>query len=155
MKRLLLLLFLLLSYVGFAQNSVARDWNSFVLEAIRNDYARPTVHARNLYHHSIITYDAWAVYDPSKDTYLLGDTLDGFDGLPKSAFALTNVDDKNGAYMLQNTLAKKKTYSLKSVSDYSARILENQFNVKIILVVFLKGDNITYIGNQTKILITN
>ena len=51
-----------------------------------------------------------------------------FDQLPQSAFALTNVDDKNGNYMLQNTRAKKYSYSLKSVSDYSARILENQFN---------------------------
>jgi UDP-N-acetylmuramoyl-L-alanyl-D-glutamate--2,6-diaminopimelate ligase len=50
-----------------------------------------------------------------------------FDGLPKSAFALTNVDDKNGNVMLQNTVAHKKTYALKSMADYKARILENQF----------------------------
>jgi len=50
-----------------------------------------------------------------------------FDGLPKSAFALTNVDDKNGNVMLQNTKAHKKTYALKSMADYKAKILENQF----------------------------
>ena len=50
-----------------------------------------------------------------------------FDALPKSAFALTNVDDKNGPVMLQNTLAKKYTYALKSMADYKAQILENQF----------------------------
>lgn len=50
-----------------------------------------------------------------------------FDGLPKNAFALTNVDDKNGMYMLQNTIAKKATYSLKNHADYKAQILENQF----------------------------
>ncbi|MCB0457281.1 MAG: UDP-N-acetylmuramoyl-L-alanyl-D-glutamate--2,6-diaminopimelate ligase [Flavobacteriaceae bacterium] len=50
-----------------------------------------------------------------------------FDQLPKSAFALTNVDDKNGAVMLQNTHAKKYTYALKSMADYKAQILENQF----------------------------
>jgi UDP-N-acetylmuramoyl-L-alanyl-D-glutamate--2,6-diaminopimelate ligase len=50
-----------------------------------------------------------------------------FDGLPKSAFALTNSDDKNGNIMLQNSQAHKKTYGLKSMADYKARILENQF----------------------------
>ncbi len=50
-----------------------------------------------------------------------------FDGLPANAFALTNGDDKNGSVMLQNTKAHKKTYGLKSMADYKARILENQF----------------------------
>jgi len=50
-----------------------------------------------------------------------------FDVLPKGAFALTNGDDKNGSVMLQNTKAKKKSYALKSMADYRARILENQF----------------------------
>lgn len=51
-----------------------------------------------------------------------------FDKLPKTAFALTNEDDKNGLVMLQNTKAKKRTYSLKSMSDYKAKVLENQFS---------------------------
>jgi UDP-N-acetylmuramoyl-L-alanyl-D-glutamate--2,6-diaminopimelate ligase len=50
-----------------------------------------------------------------------------FDLLPKSAFALTNKDDKNGMKMLEGTNAQKCTYSLKSVSDYKCRVLENQF----------------------------
>ncbi|MEO2062497.1 MAG: UDP-N-acetylmuramoyl-L-alanyl-D-glutamate--2,6-diaminopimelate ligase [Christiangramia sp.] len=50
-----------------------------------------------------------------------------FDELPAAAFALTNIDDKNGAVMLQNTRAKKYTYALKSYADYKAQILENQF----------------------------
>ncbi len=51
-----------------------------------------------------------------------------FDQLPKTAFALVNGDDKNGAVMLQNTSAKKYTYALKSYADYKAQILENQFS---------------------------
>src|SRR3569833_230833 len=51
-----------------------------------------------------------------------------FDGLPKNAFALTNVDDKNGMVMLQNTAAHKKTYGLKNMADYKAKIMENQFS---------------------------
>jgi UDP-N-acetylmuramoyl-L-alanyl-D-glutamate--2,6-diaminopimelate ligase len=50
-----------------------------------------------------------------------------FDLLPKSAFALTNKDDKNGMKMLEGTKAQQYTYSLKSVSNYKCRVLENQF----------------------------
>ncbi|PVW17081.1 UDP-N-acetylmuramoyl-L-alanyl-D-glutamate--2,6-diaminopimelate ligase [Marixanthomonas spongiae] len=50
-----------------------------------------------------------------------------FDQLPKTAFALTNGDDKNGGFMLQNTRAKKYTYALKTHADYKAQILENNF----------------------------
>lgn len=50
-----------------------------------------------------------------------------FDGLPKSAFALTNNDDRNGNIMLQNTRAHRKSYGLKTMADYKAKILENQF----------------------------
>lgn len=51
-----------------------------------------------------------------------------FDELPKSAFAITNIDDKNGAFMLQNTKAAKKTYALKTNADYKAQILENELS---------------------------
>lgn len=51
-----------------------------------------------------------------------------FDGLPKTAFALTNADDKNGLVMLQNTRAAKKSYALKQLADYQARIIENRFS---------------------------
>jgi len=50
-----------------------------------------------------------------------------FDMLPKSAFALTNLDDKNGMVMLQNTKASKKTYALKQLADFKAKIIENSF----------------------------
>lgn len=48
-----------------------------------------------------------------------------FDELPSSAFALINSDDRNGNVMLQNTKAKKQTYSLKSPSDFKTKIIEN------------------------------
>lgn len=50
-----------------------------------------------------------------------------FDQLPKSAFALTNLDDKSGMVMLQNTAARKLTYSLRSLADFKGRILEKLF----------------------------
>jgi UDP-N-acetylmuramoyl-L-alanyl-D-glutamate--2,6-diaminopimelate ligase len=49
-----------------------------------------------------------------------------FDILPKDAFALTNKDDRNGMVMLQNTTARPYTYSLRSVADFRARVVENQ-----------------------------
>lgn len=48
-----------------------------------------------------------------------------FDGLSANAFAITNIDDKRGAVMLQNTAAKKLTYSLRTVADFKGKILEN------------------------------
>ena len=51
-----------------------------------------------------------------------------FDHLPPSSFALTNVDDKNGVVMTQNTSAKIRTYAMKSMADYKVRVLENQFS---------------------------
>ncbi|NNC83261.1 MAG: T9SS type A sorting domain-containing protein [Flavobacteriales bacterium] len=69
--------------------SVARQWNEMLLESIRRDFARPTVHARNLFHTSIGMWDAWAVYSDSACTYLLGNTVDGFtcafEGVPQPA----------------------------------------------------------------------
>jgi UDP-N-acetylmuramoyl-L-alanyl-D-glutamate--2,6-diaminopimelate ligase len=51
-----------------------------------------------------------------------------FDYLPKTAFALSNIDDKNGSVMLQNTNAIKRSYALKTYADYKAQILENQLS---------------------------
>ena len=61
-----------------AQHSVARQWNEVLLHAIRNDFARPTVHARNLYHSAILMYDSWAVFDDQADNFFLGKERGGF-----------------------------------------------------------------------------
>lgn len=69
-----------------------------------------------------------------------------FDHLPKSAFALTNVDDKNGNVMLQNTKAHKKTYGLKNMADFKVKIIENEFNG---LLLNVDGDEVWFkmVGN--------
>lgn len=59
--------------------SVARRWNEVLLQAIRNDYARPTVHARNLFHVSSAIYDAWSAYGVEETPWLLGNTQANFD----------------------------------------------------------------------------
>lgn len=51
-----------------------------------------------------------------------------FDELSDEAFALTNVDDKNGLVMLQNTKAEKKTYSVRSMSDFKTKVIEDGFD---------------------------
>lgn len=77
MKQLFVALFFLTSLAASSQ-SVARMWNEEVLNGIRNDFARPTVHARNLFHASTLMYDAWAVLDPNADTFFLGKQLGDF-----------------------------------------------------------------------------
>ncbi len=74
----------------------------------------------NLSHDHLDYHNNFAEYRDVKKLF--------FDQLPKTAFAITNTDDKNGKVMLQNTKAKKYSYALKSLADYKAQILENQFN---------------------------
>lgn len=59
--------------------SVARQWNEIVLLAIREDFARPTVHARNLFHSSAAMFDAWALFDANAEPFLLTKQVGGYD----------------------------------------------------------------------------
>ena len=59
--------------------SVAREWNEELLEAIRRDFARPTVHARNLFHVSAAMWDAWAVYEPTARGVIYDQALSAVD----------------------------------------------------------------------------
>ena len=60
------------------QHSEARQWNETLLDAIRMDFARPTIHARNLFHSSVAMYDAWAAYEEDHETYFLGKTIGAY-----------------------------------------------------------------------------
>ncbi len=62
-----------------AEHSVARLWNEELLESVRNDFARPTVHARNLFHVSAAMYDAWAAYDDTADAWLNDESVSAKD----------------------------------------------------------------------------
>lgn len=74
----------------------------------------------NLTHDHLDYHKTFAEYRNAKKAF--------FDQLPKGAFAITNVDDKNGLIMTQNTGATIKTYGLKNVADYKAEVLESQFS---------------------------
>ncbi len=67
-----------------------------------------------------------------------------FDDLPSTAFALTNADDKTGLVMLQNTLAKKYTYSLRTQADFVGRVIESR----------LDGTSMTFNGREVEVLFT-
>ncbi|MBS7233190.1 UDP-N-acetylmuramoyl-L-alanyl-D-glutamate--2,6-diaminopimelate ligase [Flavobacterium psychroterrae] len=74
----------------------------------------------NLSHDHLDYHPTFAEYRDVKKSF--------FDSLPKTAFALSNIDDKNGPVMLQNTVARKFTYALKSYADFKATILESQLS---------------------------
>ncbi|WP_222983359.1 UDP-N-acetylmuramoyl-L-alanyl-D-glutamate--2,6-diaminopimelate ligase [Flagellimonas meishanensis] len=80
----------------------------------------------NLSHDHLDYHKTFAAYRDTKKVL--------FDELPKTAFALVNIDDKNGLVMLQNTKAKKLTYALKTYADYRGQILEKQFTGQLLKI---------------------
>lgn len=78
----------------------------------------------NLSHDHLDYHNNFAEYRDVKKVF--------FDNLSKKAFALTNVDDKNGNIMLQNTKAKKKSYALKNYADYRAKVIEKRLSGTLI-----------------------
>jgi UDP-N-acetylmuramoyl-L-alanyl-D-glutamate--2,6-diaminopimelate ligase len=104
----------------------------------------------NLSHDHLDYHETFVAYRNVKKRF--------FDGLPKEAFALTNIDDKNGNFMLQNTKAKKKTYALQTVADFKVKILEKQLSGTLITVdgteVWTKLIGVFNIYNLTAIIAT-
>lgn len=92
--------------------SIARIWNEEVLHAIRNDFARPTVHARNLHHISAAMFDVMAAYNFQFDHYLLGNTKGGF---------TCNYDASN------NPITKTDEGLAKAMSYAAYRLIEHRF----------------------------
>lgn len=74
----------------------------------------------NITHDHLDYHKTFAEYIKAKQQF--------FDGLPSGAFALTNIDDKNGRIMVQNTKATIYTYSNRAVADYHCKILESHFD---------------------------
>ncbi|MEX6627068.1 UDP-N-acetylmuramoyl-L-alanyl-D-glutamate--2,6-diaminopimelate ligase [Tenacibaculum salmonis] len=80
----------------------------------------------NLSHDHLDYHETFAEYRDVKKTF--------FDSLPKSAFALVNIDDKNGQIMLQNSKAKKKTYALKTLGDFKGKVLEKRLSGSLLYI---------------------
>ena len=94
------------------QHSVAREWNEALLHAIRNDFARPTVHARNLFHTSAAMYDAWTVFDATAGPYFLGKTVRQY------------TCDFEGFQPAQDTVAARE----EAISFAAYRLLTHRFS---------------------------
>jgi UDP-N-acetylmuramoyl-L-alanyl-D-glutamate--2,6-diaminopimelate ligase len=92
----------------------------------------------NLTHDHLDYHKTFAEYIKAKKGF--------FDGLSADAFALTNIDDKNGLVMLQNSRAQKATYSTRSMADFRCKVLENHFDG---MLLELDGQEIwtRFVGN--------
>jgi len=149
-------------------HSVARQWNELLLGSIRKDFARPPVHARNLFHLSLALYDAWAAYEDGACTFLLGQTVDGFtcafngiappadvDAARDTAISyaayriLQNrfVNSPNGALLFQgydyhmDTLGFDKTFTSTDYSGGNAAALGNYIADRVIAFGMQDGCN--------------
>ncbi|MEP0263107.1 T9SS type A sorting domain-containing protein [Dokdonia sp.] len=110
MRILLLFLFICLSTLQInAQQSIAREWNEELLEAVRNDFARPTVHARNLFHTSVVMYDAWSIFDDTSVPLFLGKSFGGFQ-VPFDG--ITIPDDQNDLEEARDEVISYAVYRL-------------------------------------------
>ncbi|MDO1499744.1 FG-GAP-like repeat-containing protein [Winogradskyella maritima] len=90
--------------------SVARLWNEVLLQAIRGDFARPTVHARNLFHTSVAMYDIWAIYDEEARPYLIGNEVQGFSSTLEEFIPIEDKETSVSeaiSYAMYRTLSKR------------------------------------------------
>jgi hypothetical protein len=100
------------------QQSIARNWNEVLLFAIRHDFARPTVHARNLYHSSALMYDIWSVYHDNVSPIFLG-----------SATGLEACKLNNQQKQQLIASASNKTQSIETAIAYGMyRLLTHRFS---------------------------
>ena len=134
-----------ISYAAQAQHSVARQWNEVLLEAIRHDFARPTVHARNLFHTAVAMYDAWAVYDNTAETFLLGKTVDGyhcpFNGIsaPTDVHAARAEAVSYAAYRLLMHRFQNSPGATESLARFDSLLVELGYDASVISTNYSTG----------------
>ncbi len=92
--------------------SVARLWNEVLLFSIRNDLARPTVHARNLFHTSAAMYDAWSIVNDLGSTYLMGN----------------NINNYNSEFPLFSSSESSSFNNINSISYAAYRLINHRFS---------------------------
>ena len=92
--------------------SVARLWNEVLLFSIRNDLARPTVHARNLFHTSAAMYDAWSIVNDLGSTYLIGN----------------NINNYNSEFPVFSSSESSSFNNINSISYAAYRLINHRFS---------------------------
>ncbi|MFC0604756.1 FG-GAP-like repeat-containing protein [Winogradskyella pulchriflava] len=126
--------------------SIARLWNEALLEAIRGDFARPTVHARNLFHSSVAMYDIWAIYDDVASPYLIGNTVHGFSSVLQDFVPNEDMEtslSKSISYAMYRLLTHRFQNS-PGVEETQARfdlLMENLgYDINITSLMYEDGD---------------
>ena len=160
-RTLLTLLFLLslCTCVRAQDHSVARQWNEETLEAISNDFARPVVHARNLYHTSAAMYDAWALVNKKGSTALVGTVQAGYD-LPINYWLIEESVDpvtasneavSYAAYRMLHQRYSTSPNAETTIPRFNALMLELGYDTTYVATDYLNGrpaDLGNYIAEQ-------
>jgi len=140
-----------------AQHSVARQWNEVMLEAIRHDFARPPIHARNLFHASLAMYDGWAAYDQVATTCLLGKSLGGFscafNGIktPANVQAARNETISYAMYRLLKHRFKNSPGARQLLAQFDSLLTKLGYNIATTSLDYSTGSAAAlgnYIGQQ-------
>ena len=105
-----------LARAAAVEETVARQWNEVLLEAIRGDFARPTVHARNLFHSSVLAFDAFAAYDTVDAPLFLGQMWQGME-----------VSFNDSLLVIPPTPAERTAAQETAISHAMYRLLSHRF----------------------------
>lgn len=106
------------------KHGVAHEWSEELLHGIRNDFARPTVHARNLFHHSIAMYDIWAAYDERAETFLLGKTVADYE------CAFDGITIPESETERKAAVEKALSFAMYRLINYRFRFSPGYFNIR-------------------------
>ncbi len=142
----LYILLVMVSVQSQAQHSIAREWNEELLNAIRNDFARPTVHARNLWHSSVMMYDIWAIHDEVAEPFFLGKTVGNytcpFDGIPVSATPQEDIETAI-SYAMYRLMIRRFSFSPGAgniFTSISRKMIDMGYNLSFTSTDYSTGD---------------
>ena len=135
---------LMLSGPVSAQDSVAREWNEELLFAIRRDVARPVVHARNLWHTSVAMWDAWAVYDPAAEGYLVKEKITP-PADPEELQAAREEAISYACYRLLSYRFQNSPGAAASQAEFDARMATLGYDINVTTAM---GDTPAALGNR-------
>lgn len=120
--------------------SVARQWNEALLHAIRNDFARPTVHARNLFHTSAAMWDAWAAFDPTAVGFFVDENIPAADVAAAREEAISYA-----AYRVLSARFASSPGAGSSLASFNTLMAQLGYNTGVVTQV---GDTPAALGNR-------
>jgi len=128
------------THTAWGQFSVARQWNEVLLDAIRVDKPRPTVHARNLFHSSAALYDSWATYDPTALGYFHREKLTAAD-----VEAAQEETMSYAAYRIMKSRFENSPGAAQSLAAFDAKMDELGYDRDLTSTL---GDSPAAVGNR-------